>query len=210
MYGDSLGDRDACLQIETDKMGSVGTERGNTSGQETKGREREAVEVWDCIWTREKPVQTTTRDRKIQRASFYLPNRLRSQDQSSQGCATLSGLNPQLCVCARQGREQSGGCTGRQESLPWVYGKRVRHQVLNSSWAPRRGGRLWSRTSWTTRAALWKLPEQHGLRHPVWEERLGCCYFSPHHQHDGASENRSATPSGTRTHLHQTPPLCAC
>ena len=55
------------------------------------------------------------------------------------------------------------------------------------------------------------LPEQHGLRHLVQggEERLTHHHFSPQHQHDRALGNREAAPSGGRTHLHQTPPLCA-
>ena len=37
---------------------------------ERKGREREAVEVWDCIWTREKPLQSIGQEmEKLEKAS---------------------------------------------------------------------------------------------------------------------------------------------
>ena len=47
------------------------------------------------------------------------------------------------------------------------------------------------------------------VRSPVQGERLGWRHFPPQHQHGGTSENNTASPSGGKIRLHQTPSTCA-
>lgn len=54
-------------------------EVGNPFGGETKGEEREAVEVWYYIWTREKlPQIMDWRTKNTERTSFCFANSLQS------------------------------------------------------------------------------------------------------------------------------------
>ena len=70
------------MQFGSDKTGSIGMEWGNPSGGETKGRERDAVEVWNCIRVREKRLQATDWGMdKMERGSVQLANSLRSDSR---------------------------------------------------------------------------------------------------------------------------------
>ena len=57
---------------ERDKTGRIGTERGNAF----KGKRKEAVELWDCIWAREKLWTTDRGMKNTERASSYLQTAL--------------------------------------------------------------------------------------------------------------------------------------
>ena len=69
-----LGGRDSggCLRIGRDKTGRIGTERGNAF----EGKRKEAVEVWDCIWAREKLWTTDWGMKNTERTSSYLQTAL--------------------------------------------------------------------------------------------------------------------------------------
>lgn len=49
------------------KSGGCVGKRGVTPAVEKQKEEKEAVEVWDYIWTREKPLRTKVRKTRIQR-----------------------------------------------------------------------------------------------------------------------------------------------
>lgn len=85
---------------------------------------------------------------------------------------------------------------------------------VNPSQVPGRNRKLWNGTNGTHRPLVQVPHCGSSLNTVVWviwsgEERLGCQYFSPHHQKVGASENRKQAHCGGWTRLYQTMPLFA-